>query len=249
VRRSNLYVILFSAILTIVLGGLLAVTSVGLGPIQQKSVELDTKKQILEAVMEVKEGADILALYDKVIKSEVINLKGEVVTTDADGKTLVAEKVDISRQYKKKPVDRLFPVFKFYGEEASAEIQSYILPVYGSGLWDNIWGFVALNIDGSEIKGAVFAHKGETPGLGARITEKGVQARFKGKELFNEEGEFVSVAMLKGENNPPSRIDSHHVDGMSGATITANGVTSMLDAYFQYYQPYFEKKEKATAAL
>lgn len=248
-RQSNLYVILFSAILTIVLGGLLAATSVGLGPIQAKSVELDTKKQILGAVMKVEDGADVLALYEKVIKSEVVNAKGEVVTTDADGNKLIAEKVEIAKEFKKDAEDRLYPVFKFYGENASDEIQSYILPVYGNGLWNNIWGFIALNSEGTEIQGAVFDHEGETPGLGARITEEGVQERFKGKELYNDQGEFVSVAMLKGENNPPSKIDSHHVDGMSGATLTANGVTSMLDKYFQYYQPYFNKKEKATAAL
>lgn len=248
-RQSNLYVILFSAILTIVLGGLLAATSVGLGPIQAKSVELDTKKQILGAVMEIPDTADILALYDKVIKSEVVNAQGEVVTTDEEGKKIVAEKVEIGKQFKKEPEERLYPVFKFYGENASDEIQSYILPVYGNGLWDNIWGFIALNTKGTEIQGAVFAHKGETPGLGARITEEEVQNRFKGKELYNEQGELVSVTMLKGENNPADKLDSHHVDGMSGATLTGNGVNSMLEKYFEYYQPYFNKKDKATAAL
>jgi len=249
VRQSNLYVILFSALLTIVLGGLLAATSVGLGPIQAKSVELDTKGQILAAVMEVPEGADVLALYDKVIKSEVLNYKGETVTTDADGNKVVAEKVEIGKQFKKPAEDRLYPIFKFYGEEATDEIKSYILPVYGNGLWDNIWGYVALNTKGTEIEGAVFAHAGETPGLGARITSEEVQSRFAGKELYNDQGEFVSVEMLKGENNPPSKLDEHHVDGMSGATLTANGVTDMLRNYFKYYQPYFNKKEGATAAL
>jgi len=249
VRQSNLYVILFSAILTIVLGGLLAATSVGLGPIQAKSVELDTKKQILGAVMTVEEGADVLSLYDKVIQSEVVNAKGEVVTTDEDGNKLVAEKIEIGKQFKKPAEERLYPVFKFYGKEATEEIKSYILPVYGNGLWNNIWGFVALNTNGTEIQGAVFDHEGETPGLGARITSEEVQGRFTGKELYNDQGEFVSVEMLKGENNPPSKIDAHHVDGMSGATLTANGVTDMLRNYFKHYQPYFNKKDGATAAL
>ena len=135
-RQSNLYVILFSAILTIVLGGLLAGVSQGLGPIQKKSVELDTKKQILGAVMEVPDttGAYILELYDKVIKSEVVNAKGEVVTTDSEGNAITAEKVEIGKQYKKEPEDRLYPVFKFYGENSSDELKSYILPVYGNGL-------------------------------------------------------------------------------------------------------------------
>lgn len=248
-RQSNIYVIIFSAILTVVLGGLLAATSVGLGPIQKKSVELDTKKQILGAVMVIEEGVDVLALYDKAIKSEVVNAKGELVKEDKDGKPIVAEKIEVGKEFDKAPEDRLFPVFKFYGKNPSEKIESFVLPVYGNGLWDNIWGYMAVDPSGKEIKGAVFAHAGETPGLGARITEEEVQDRYKGKRIYNNAGEYMAVKMLKGENNPDELLDDHHVDGMSGATITANGVNDMLDNYFQYYKPYFNKKDQATASL
>ena len=85
--------------------------------------------------------------------------------------------------------------------------------------------------------------------MGAEITKDEVQARYEGKELYNEQGEFVSVTMLKGKGNSADKLDAHHVDGISGATLTANGVNDMLKNYFQHYQPYFNKKEKATAAL
>jgi Na+-transporting NADH:ubiquinone oxidoreductase subunit C len=248
VRQSNYYVILFSVILTIVLGGLLAATSEGLGPIQQKSIELDTKKQILGAVLEVTPEMDVIETYSKAIQSEVVDYKGKVVTEDAEGNKIVAEDVNVEKQFEKAPEDRLYPVFKFFGENGGEEVESYILPVYGNGLWDNIWGFIALDTEGKTIKGAVFAHAGETPGLGARITEDEVQARFAGKKLYNDEGELVSVQMLKGESNAASKLDEHHVDGMSGATITANGLNAMLKNYFNYYQSYFNKKG-ATATL
>ncbi|WMN12766.1 NADH:ubiquinone reductase (Na(+)-transporting) subunit C [Marivirga salinae] len=247
-RQSNYYVILFSVILTVVLGGLLAATSEGLGPIQQKSIELDTKKQILGAVIEVTPEMDVIETYNKAIKSEVTDYEGNIVTENEKGEELVAEDVSVEKQYKKAPEERLYPVFKYYGKDGGEEIESYILPVYGSGLWDNIWGYIALDTEGKIIKGAVFAHAGETPGLGARITEDQVQARFEGKELYNDQGELVSVKMLKGESNPESKLDEHHVDGMSGATITGNGLNDMLKNYFKYYQSYFNKKG-ATATL
>lgn len=244
-RQSNYYVILFSVILTVVLGGLLAATSVGLGPIQQKSIELDTKKQILNAVIEVTPKMDILEVYAKAIHSEVVNFKGEVVEKNEKGEPMIAEDINVAKQFVKAPEDRLYPVFKFFGQDGGDVVKSYILPVYGNGLWDKIWGFIALDTDGKTIQGAVFAHAGETPGLGARITEGEVQARYDGKKLFNENGELVSVQMLKGENNPASKLDSHHVDGMSGATITANGVNDMLRNYFKHYQAYFKKRAEA----
>jgi Na+-transporting NADH:ubiquinone oxidoreductase subunit C len=230
------------------LGGLLAATSVGLGPIQQKSIELDTKKQILGAVLEVTSEMDVIETYDKVIKSEVTDYEGNIVTEDEEGKELIADNVNVEKQFDKAPEDRLYPVFKYYGKEGGDEIESYILPVYGNGLWDNIWGYIALDTEGKTIKGAVFAHAGETPGLGARITEDAVQDRFEGKKLYNDQGELVSVKMLKGESNPESKLDAHHVDGMSGATITGNGLNDMLKNYFQHYQSYFNKKG-ATATL
>ena len=247
-RQSNYYVILFSVILTVVLGGLLAATSEGLGPIQKKSIELDTKKQILGAVLEVTSEMDVIETYNKAIKSEVVDYEGNIVTENSEGKELVAENVSVEKEFKKVPEERLYPIFKFYGKDGGEEIESYILPVYGSGLWDNIWGFIALDTEGKTIKGAVFAHAGETPGLGARITEDGVQARFEGKKLYNDQGELVSVKMLKGESNAESKLDEHHVDGMSGATITGNGLNDMLQNYFKHYQSYFNKKG-ATATL
>ncbi|SMG29578.1 Na+-transporting NADH:ubiquinone oxidoreductase subunit C [Marivirga sericea] len=247
-RQSNYYVILFSVILTVVLGGLLAATSEGLGPIQQKSIELDTKKQILGAVVEVTPEMDVIETYSKAIKSEVVDYSGNTVAEDSEGNKIVAEDVNVEKQFDKDPEERLYPVFKFYGKEGGEEIESYILPVYGNGLWDNIWGYIALDTEGKTIKGAVFAHAGETPGLGARITEDEVQARFQGKKLYNDQGELVSVQMLKGESNPESKLDEHHVDGMSGATITGNGLNAMLKNYFKHYQSYFNKKG-ATATL
>ena len=238
-RQSNGYIIIFSIITTIILGGLLSVASVGLGPRQKIQVELDTKKSILGAVMEIQKTDDVLDIYKNRIESLVVDINGDVVETDEDGNTIIAENVSVEKNFKKVPEERLYPVFLFKGE--NNQVEAYILPIYGSGLWDAIWGYVALDKDLNTIKGAVFDHKGETPGLGARIAESAVQGRFVGRKVKDPEGDLVSVSMLKGEGNAAKTLDDHHVDGLAGATITARGVNNMMLNYLQHYQNYLNK--------
>jgi len=247
--QSNKYIIIFALVLTAVLGGLLSGVSQVLGPTQKKAQDLDTKKQILGAIPAEKEALgdmeaeEILARYNEVIFSEVTDYQGNLVDTNVKGGPMVAEEVNIEKNYKVPVEDRLFPVFKY---SANGE-ESYILPVYGAGLWDAIWGFVALNPDLKSVKGISFDHKGETPGLGARITSDDVQARYRGKELYNDNGEFVAITMVKGEKIPEDRLGPNKVDGLAGATLTANGVNDMLLNYIGYYQKYFDKNVKGGA--
>ena len=238
-QQSNAYIIIFSIITTIILGGLLSITSVGLGPRQKIQVELDTKKSILNAVMEINKTDDVLEIYKNKIESLVVDINGAIVETDESGNPIVAENVSIEKNYKKTPEDRLYPVFLFKGN--NNETEAYILPIYGNGLWDVIWGYIALDKDLNTIKGAVFDHKGETPGLGARISEAEVQSRFVGRKVYDYQGDLISVSMLKGEGNAPESLDDHHVDGLAGATITARGVNNMLLNYLKHYQNYLKK--------
>ncbi|WP_425392288.1 NADH:ubiquinone reductase (Na(+)-transporting) subunit C [Ekhidna sp.] len=248
-RQSNLYVILFAIALTIVFGGALSLASVGLKPLQDKQVEIDTKKKILGAVMDIstiEDPNELLALYDQKVSSMVVDINGNEVTEDKDGKPIVAEKVNIQRNSKFPPEERLYPVFMF--SESGQGVDSYIFPTFGSGLWDWISSFIALGPDLNTVKGIAFDHKSETPGLGARITEETVQNRYIGKEIFNDQGELVSIKMLKGEGN--QGLTEHQVDGMSGATITGKGVNAMLENYLGHYKSFIEKrKTQKTASL
>jgi len=221
------------------LGGLLSVTSVGLAPRQKIQVELDTKKSILGAVVELKETDDVLDIYANKIESLVVNINGDVVETDESGDSLIAENISVAKNFKLAPEDRLYPVFLYKG--SNNEVEAYILPIYGSGLWDAIWGYIALDKNLNTIKGVVFDHKGETPGLGARISEGEIQSRFVGRKVYDAGGNLVSVTMLKGEGNALKMMDDHHVDGLAGATITARGVNNMLLNYLEYYQNYLKK--------
>lgn len=249
-QQSNAYIITFSVILTVVLGLLLSGTSQVLGPLQREAEALDKKKQILGAVISGDEISamtpeEVNAYYGSRISSMVVDINGAEVT-ERDGAPVTAATVDIAKNYKMPKEDRLYPVFVFHAEGDETAVESYIFPIYGAGLWDAIWGYLALDTDMNTIGGITLAHAGETPGLGARITEPGVQARFAGKEIFDNTGELVAVEMQKGEGKDYSN-NPHQVDGMSGATITANGVNAMLENYLQAYKPFIESKKSSTA--
>lgn len=244
-RQSNAYVIGFAAVLTVVLGGLLAFAAVGLREPQQQAVKLDTRTKILSAVMDIKEGDDINKIWQERIKSIVVDIDGDVVGELDNGTAVMAEQIDVGKEFKKPAQERLFPVFQFVNKDNPEEVESYIIPVFGNGLWDRIWGFVALEKDLVTIRGVRFDHKGETPGLGARITDGNVQDRYIGKKIYNNVGELVSIQMVKAETGDASIYDEYHVDGMSGSTMTANGVNDMLLRYFKYYSSYFKTIETA----
>lgn len=235
-RQSNIYIIIYAAILTIVCGGLLAFASQTLKPRQDANIEMERKQNILATVMELKKGDNIEQIYAARVKEMVIDYAGNV----KEG--VAASKIDIAKEYKKKPEERLLPVYEFRNEADPNKVDNAVLPVYGFGLWNDIWGFVALKSDLNTIQGVKFQHKGETPGLGARIESEEVQSRFKGKSIFDAEV-LASIHMQKGEGIDYSS-DPHKVDGMSGATLTGKGVNNMLMDYFTCYQNYLKKNRQ-----
>lgn len=236
-RQSNYYIVLYAAILTTVCGGLLALASEGLKERQQANIELEQKKIILSTVMELPKGSNIEELYTKKIKSFVVDTKGNIV------EGIQAPDVSVLAEYKKPAAQRMLPVYEFRNEASPDKIDYVVLPVFGFGLWNNIWGFLALQSDFSTIQGVIFQHTGETPGLGARIDQEEIQVRYKGKSIYDNQT-LVSVTMMKGEGNDYSN-DPHKVDGMSGATLTAKGVNNMFTEYLKLYESYL-KRVKST---
>ena len=149
--------------------------------------------------------------------------------------------VNVLKEYKKPKDVRDLPLHKVYDKGDATKIKAFIFPVYGKGLWDFIWGYVAVESDLKTVGGLVLDHKGETPGLGARITEQEVQNRFIGKEIFNSAGELDAPHFQKGEGN--TYDGAHQVDGLSGATITAKGVNNMLDDYLAMYKSFIKAQK------
>ncbi|HKK82863.1 MAG TPA: NADH:ubiquinone reductase (Na(+)-transporting) subunit C [Atribacterota bacterium] len=227
---SNTYIFVFSSIMVVVVAAILSIAAMTLQPLQKKNVEINKKENILTSINIESTAKDAEDIFDKyIVESYVVDHKGDI----KEGKD--AFEVDMKKEMNKPLEDRNLPVFISINDK---EEKQYIFPVYGKGLWGPVWGYVSLEDNLSTVYGANFSHQGETPGLGAEISTEDFQNQFIGKEIFNEQGEFVSVSVKKGGTaNPQSKYE---VDGISGGTITSEGVDEMLNDCLKSYIPYFE---------
>lgn len=240
-RQSNLYIILYTVGLTVICGVLLAVAAEGLKPRQQANIELEKKRSILSTVLNLDKKANVGEIYEKRVKAYVVKPDGSI----AEG--VNPEEVVIVDEYKKPADQRLLPVYEIVSASDPSKTEYFVLPVYGYGLWNNIWGFVSLKNDLNTINGVRYEHAGETPGLGARIATEEVQQRYVGKQIF-QGASLVSVQMMKGEGNDYSD-NPHKVDGLSGATITAKGLNNMLMDYLKSYENFFKSNANNKQAI
>ena len=224
---SNSYTFGFATIMVIIVAALLSYAAIGLKPHQDTNIELEKQQNILSSVG-IKVERDLASdAYSKYIKEEIVlNYKGEEV----DGS---AFDIELSKEVKKDNSLQLLPLFI---SNINNEKQ-YIIPLRGKGLWGPIWGFIALEEDLNTVYGAVFDHKAETPGLGAEINQSFFQEPFVGKAIF-EEDRLISIKVVKGG---APQGDNHAVDGISGGTITSDGVTDMLSERLNMYLPYINK--------
>ncbi len=225
--NKNSYTFGFAAIMVIIVAALLSSAAIGLKPFQDRNIELEKKQNILSSVGIVTDRDGAEELYLTYIKQElVLNNKGEEV----EGSTF---DIDLAKEVKKEADAQVLPLFI---SEVDGKTM-YIIPLRGKGLWGPIWGFISLEDDLNTVFGAVFDHKGETPGLGAEINRPMFQDPFAGKSIFNGE-DFKSIKVIKGG---AGEDNMHGVDGISGGTITSDGVTDMLLERLTMYLPYFNK--------
>lgn len=232
-KQSNIYTVIYIIVLVVVVGAALAFTSMSLKDKQNDNIAADKMRQILASVHIVPESADkIIDDYSKYItRSFIVDEAGNEVAGDAFD-------VDVAMQVKTAADKRLLPVYVASLPDGATK---YILPVYGAGLWGPIWGYVALDDNGSSIYGAYFAHQGETPGLGAEIEKPEFSGRFTGKQMFKGD-RFLPVAVVKAGQKPLG--DEDYVDGVSGGTITSKGVGAMLDDCIRPYAAFLQTLRK-----
>jgi len=232
---STGYIIRFTLIMTSLVALLLSGMYSVLKETHDANADLFSRRAILKAIddyLPEKEAnmsdAQVNELFENQIQQYVVNNKGELL------EGLIAENIDMAKEKKKAEDSRIYPLFVY----DSPEGKFYLLSVRGNGLWDAIWGTIAIKSDFNTVVGVAFDHQGETPGLGAEIKDNpGFPNQFKGKKLFTDDGQFVSINVRKGGAKDPI----HDVDAISGATVTCVGVTDMLYNGIAVYQPYLEK--------
>jgi Na+-transporting NADH:ubiquinone oxidoreductase subunit C len=248
--HSTKQIIVFVFIMTSVVALILAFMSTGLKPIHELNEAIYAKKAILAAVekkLDLQASKlsveEVQGIFDSKIKQEVFDMKGNLVSSEqvmaAGYKGGLAESIDMAKEAKKPESERLLPLYTLSDDAGK---KTYILSVNGKGLWDRIWGNIAVEDDLKTIAGVDFDHAGETPGLGAEIKDNAAwKKQFVGKKFVDKEGNIIGVGVIKGGAKEPE----WQVDGISGATITANGVDEMLKRGLNYYGPVLESLKKS----
>lgn len=232
---KNTYTIVYAAIMVVVAAVLLAGAATVLKPSQQMNEKVDKMQQILRSIDQRPSAAEVEKTYKEFIQKELLVSQAGEVVGEYSGDDLAnseAFKMNTEFAFKAKDYSKL-PVYVAQVGDKTA----YILPLNGAGLWGPIWGYIALDAeDRSTVLGIDFGNKGETPGLGAEISTDDFAAKFRGKEVFKL-GEFKSIAVVKPGSHPS---DQDYVDGISGGTLTSDGVHAMLHACLAPYQKFLE---------
>ncbi len=174
------------------------------------------------------------AVFNKYIGENQYIIEGSKAT-----KTAAAFDIDVKKEGQKAKDASYTRKLPLYIGNVDGK-KSYVVPLFGKGLWDAIWGYVALESDLKTVKGAFFDHKGETPGLGANIKESFFYEDFKGESIYSGK-EYKGITVAKGNNDPTNqRKNDNKVDAIAGATITGDGVSAMIKSDLKLYVPYFE---------
>ncbi|MDX9932004.1 MAG: NADH:ubiquinone reductase (Na(+)-transporting) subunit C [Bacteroidales bacterium] len=242
---SNRYIFIYSTIMVVVVAVLLALAATLLQPFQDKNIRVERMRYILTAINVESTVDNAEELYEKHVTEElVISVDGEITGRFKDGKMEQGSRrafdIDLRTELKKLKDGGAVELPVFIAVNGKDTLT--IIPLTGKGLWGPIWGYISLKSDFTTIFGSVFDHKGETPGLGAEIALPEFQQQFVGKKIFDENGQFVSVQVIKGGVKNSKIPEIHGVDAISGGTITSNGTSMMIESSLKMYVPFISKK-------
>ena len=240
--EKNSYTIIYSIIMVVLAAVLLAVAATSLKPAQQENEKIDKMEQILRSIGQTPTKSEVKNVYNKFIKEEILlDGEGTVLKTFKGDELTNSEAFNNNTELEMKLLKK--------GEKSAKDVRLnafvadvngklvYILPLNGAGLWNKIWGYISVDAtDHSTVYGADFGNAGETPGLGAEISTTRFADQFKGKELYKE-GVFKGIAVVKPGHTAEGQ---DAVDGISGGTLTSNGVHDMLKASLAPFSKFLE---------
>lgn len=247
---SNTYIVGFITVLCLVCSFAVSSTAVQLKERQEKNKLLDKNSQVVQAAGLVAPGEPltperVIELFKQIESKLVDRRTGEYVEGDPaeyDAKKAAKDvdtSVEIPSEFKATQVRRLPDVLQVYKINVPGK-ESVVLPIHGYGLWTTLYGFIAISKDASEVVGITYYEHGETPGLGGEVDNPAWKAQFPGKKPYLPNGE---VGLTVKKAGMAAAGSDYEVDGLSGATITGNGVDRMLELWLgdNGYGKYLEK--------
>ncbi|MGE3173002.1 MAG: NADH:ubiquinone reductase (Na(+)-transporting) subunit C [Planctomycetota bacterium] len=234
---SNNYVLGFAVVICVAMSATLAVIATALKPTQQAAAEFDRQKNVMMAAGLVQEGGtrsrkELEQLYQERVEERVIDVTTGQPAADLTPQAVAAMKSDADRA-------RYRVVATTKGDDG--KLGAIVLPISGKGLWSTLYGYLALEGDGNTVRGITFYKHGETPGLGGEVENPAWTGLWPGKTILDQ-GKLVSITVKKGVVNPAVPNEKqHYVDGLSGATITSNGVTKFVRSDLEAFRPYLQQ--------
>jgi Na+-transporting NADH:ubiquinone oxidoreductase subunit C len=255
-RNSPAYIVLFSGIVCAVCSLFVASSATFLKERQVRNALLDkqTKVLVLAGLIEKNSGKtaeEIQVVFDARIDTRIVKLETgaydtEGVIADPAGYDQLKASKDPAWSVSGgdniaglKSIPNYAKVYLVNGDDGNLEL--LVLPVEGKGLWSTLYGFVALRADFDTIHGLTFYKHGETPGLGGEVDNPRWRAKWADRKVFDENFD-PAIRVIKGPAGPPEEAP-FEVDGLSGATITSNGVTYLMQFWLgeDGFGPYLEK--------
>ena len=258
--NSTRYTFLFATAVCVVCALAIAVSAVGLQPRQEANALLFKQKNVLLAAGLLKPGDDpsrkeILALFDENITVRLIDLAtGDLVPLEKlDPATYDQRKAradpTMSRAAPPNPaqISRLPNWGGVFYVIKDGKVEQVVLPIEGVGMWGTMYGLLALDRDGNTVRGLTYYDQKETPGLGGEVSNPKWQALWTGRKVYDEKW-TPQIVVIKGQAGPPDK-DPHRIDGLSGATITSNGVSRLMAFWMSKdgYGPFLKKFREGAA--
>ncbi|MDB2606549.1 Na(+)-translocating NADH-quinone reductase subunit C [Zobellia sp.] len=238
---KNSYTVIFAAVMVVIVGSILAFTSSSLEGKIAENQRFEKQQNILYA-MGVNDNVDeanvnfiptdkVQDVFKTYIKEQLV-IDGDKITEDDEAYLIDMKKQIAIAEKGGKPKLPLM-----IGEKDGKKF--YIIPLYGKGLWDAIWGFITLD-DKMVVEGVYFDHKGETPGLGANLNQRYFMDDFTGETILKG-NDYAGVKAAKGNNDPLNKDkEDNKVDALAGATITSNGINAMIKESIELYKDYLQ---------
>ncbi len=243
---SNSYTMTFAVIMVLVVGSMLAFLASSLKPNIDENKRIEKQQNILYALGVNENDAtsakfvstDVAGTAFSKYITKQIEVQGGNEIENIDAYLIDVKKEQTSAKQGKQ---RRLPLFVGKNKDG---VTLYVAPIRGKGLWDAIWGYVAMDAN-MIVQGAYFDHKGETPGLGANIKQRYFMDDFIGEHLMSDAGVFKGIRVAKGNNDPKNEEKTdYEVDAIAGATITGDGVSAMIKSDLKLYVPYFKSLKK-----
>jgi len=251
-RDSTAKILTVAFLLCVICSILVSAAAVGLSDRQERNKAAEKKKNILMAAGLYEENVPLDEQFSR-IQTRIVDLQSGAFSSDYDVATfdsrvaarepetrfVIPEGQDLAGI---KAHSRYQDVYLVMDDDT---LQQVILPVYGKGLWSTMYGFISLDVDMTTVIGFAFYEHGETPGLGGEIDNPNWKQLWPGKRIYDDQGK-TRIKVLKGTVDRGSPDAIYQVDGLSGATLTARGVSNLLQYWMGQngYQPLLAKLKR-----